>query len=129
MARYYLRLLLILAATGYCIIPEIVFAQEAAVEYSTSGLQLLPLLVASRWSADELDINGESGSGGGIGVGYGFGNRFGVLVNFAGATINEPDIEETYPLSYVDLGVRATIGSIHSRLKFIVDALVSGVRS
>jgi hypothetical protein len=98
-------------------------------DYLTTGLFFFPSLTVSSWTADEFDIQGENGTGGGIGIGYGFGQRFSFFINMIGGTLKKGGTEDQYSLAHLDLGARITIGARTSKLKYFVDAMVSGVAS
>ncbi len=100
-------------------------AQGAISMQSTGeGFFLGAHLGAASWTADDLEIDGESGGGAGITLGYGFSQLISAYFTADAASIS-PDIGGSYTLGHGDLGVMFSFGSTTSAVRPYVDAAFS----
>ena len=73
-----------------------------------TGFHLAGFLNGSALQVDGEDVT-ESGPGAGLAVGYGFSRTVTLYLEAAGASVQMADLDDTYALAHVDLGIRLNL--------------------
>jgi hypothetical protein len=94
-----------------------------ALPARTSGFALG--LYAGGTTIRAEDADNESGAGLGLRLGYGFRERFLVFVEASAASIESVDLEGSYGLTHLDLGLRYRFAGLQARLAPYAEAAFS----
>ena len=123
-----------LRATGTCavalvlsllVLPSIAAAQDAPVRSDPTGFHLAGFLNGSALQVDGEDVT-ESGPGAGLAVGYGLSRTVTLYLEAAGASVQMADLDDTYALAHVDLGIRLNLRGPQARTLPYVSLAYSG---